>query len=697
MCRRAAMADTHAMTQATASWTSDNPFSSPSPLPFEAPAFDQIREEHYLPAFEEGMRQHLAEVRAIAEDAAPATFENTIEAMERVGQVLERAARVFFNLTGSTTTDGLQAIQAEVAPKLAQHSDSIWLDPALFARVRQVYDDRAALPPEERQLAERYHLSFVRHGALLDAAQQQRIREINERASQLTPRFQECLLKETQALGVVVEDKAQLEGLGEGDISAAADAAAAAGHAGKYLLTIELPTSQGVLSALADRETRRQVYEASVTRCNRGNEHDTKELVRELCALRAERAALLGYQTHGHYVLEDETAGTPDAVREMMGSMTAAIVDKARAEADELQTHLDEHLPGTKLEPWDWAWAAEQVRRARYDLDEAEVKQYFEFERVFRDGLFFMAEQLYGVTLREREDLPVYHEDVRVFEVFDEDGASIALFYADYFARPSKRGGAWMSSFVDQSRLHGQRPAVVNVMNIKKPSAGPTLLSFDEVTTMFHEFGHGVHGMFSDVRYPLLSGTSVPRDFVEFPSQFHEDFAFDPAVLSRCARHHATSAEMPEELAARVQRARRFGQGFASLEYIAAAWLDLAWHSVTPGAEVEDVDGFEQRALEEAGVDLPLVPPRYKSTYFAHIWPGGYSAGYYAYLWSEALAADGFAACAADGGMTRANGQRFRDAVLSRGHTQPPLELFRAFRGRELDTRAVLARRGLDA
>ncbi len=689
------MADTPRMTDTAASWTSDNPFSSPSELPFEAPAFDQIREEHYLPAFEAGMQQHLTEVRAIAENPDAPTFENTVEAMERIGQVLERTARVFFNLTGSTTTDGLQAIQAEISPKLAQHSDKIWLDPQLFARVQQVYDDRAALPAEARQLTERYHLAFVRHGARLDEQKQQRLREINERSSQLTPRFQECLLKETQALGVVIEDKAELAGLSESDVSAAADAADAAGHAGSYLLTIELPTSQGILSSLADRETRRRVYQASVSRCNRGNEHDTKELVRELSALRAERAALLGYETHGHYVLEDETAGTPEAVRSMMGSMTAAIVDKARAEAAELQRHLDEHLPGTTLEPWDWAWAAEQVRQARYDLDEAEVKQYFEFERVLQDGLFFMAEQLYGVTMKERTDLPVYHDDVRVFEVFDEDGASIALFYADYFARPSKRGGAWMSSFVDQSRLHDQRPVVVNVMNIKKPSEGPTLLSFDEVTTMFHEFGHGVHGMFSDVRYPMLSGTSVPRDFVEFPSQFHEDFAFDPAVLERCARHHATDAPMPAELTERVQRARKFGQGFASLEYIAAAWLDLAWHSRPQGGQGDDVDAFEQQALREAGVDVPLVPPRYKSTYFAHIWPGGYSAGYYAYLWSEALAADGFAGCAADGGMTRANGQRFRDEVLSRGHTQPPIELFEAFRGRELDTQALLERRGL--
>jgi len=683
------------MTDVTAGWTSDNPFSAPSTLPFEAPAFDRIREEHYLPAFAAGMERHLAEVRAIAANGDAPTFGNTIEAMERAGEVLERTARVFFNLTGSTTTDGLQKIQAEVAPKLAAHSDSIWLDAELFARVQQVFDGRDALRPEEKQLTERYHLSFVRHGARLDEAQQQRIREINERSSQLTTKFQECLLKETQALGVVIDDKAELAGLSDSDVSAAADAAKAAGHEGKFLITIELPTSQGILSSLADRDTRKRVYEASIARCNRDNEHDTKAIAQELCALRAERAALLGYETHGHYVLADETAGTPDAVRKMMGSMTEAIVQKAKAEADELQKHLDEHLPGTQLEPWDWAWTAEQVRQARYDLDENEVKQFFEFERVLTDGLFYMAEQLYGVTMKERTDLPVYHDDVRVFEMFDDSGESIALFYADYYARPSKRGGAWMSSFVDQSQLQGQKPAVVNVMNIKKPSEGPTLMSFDEVTTMFHEFGHGVHGMFSQVRFPMLSGTSVPRDFVEFPSQFHEDFAFDPAVLARCAKHCETGEAMPEELLAKVKRARKFGQGFASLEYIAAAWLDLAWHSLPNGNPVDDVAAFEQQALADAGVAMPLVPPRYKSTYFAHIWPGGYSAGYYAYLWSEALAADGFSGCMENGGMTRENGQRFRDAVLSRGLTQEPMEQFRSFRGRELDTNAVLKRRGL--
>lgn len=683
------------MSNATAATLVDNPFSSPSTLPLQAPAFDLIREEHYVPAFEAGMAQHLAEVDAIATQSDSPTFDNTLEALERAGALLDRVAHVFFNLTGSTVTDGLQKIQAEISPKLAAHSDAIWLNRELFARVQAIHADRFGLTPEQQQLTERYYVAFVRAGALLDDAMQQRIRELNEQAAKLTPKFQERLLADTKALAVLIESKDELAGLSDGDISAAADAAKEAGHDGQFLITLQLPTSQGILSSLNHRDTRKRVFEASIGRCNQNNDNDTKALILELCAIRCERAQLLGYETHAHYVLDDETAGTPEAVREMMGSMTGAIAQKAKHEADELQQHLDKSAPGTKLAAWDWAWAAEQVRQDRYDLDEATVKPFFEFERVLIDGLFFMANQLYGITMKERTDLPVYHETVRTFDVFDENGEQVALFYADYYARPSKRGGAWMSSFVDQSELLQTKPVVVNVMNIKKPSEGPTLLSFDEVTTMFHEFGHGVHGMLSKVHYPMLAGTSVPRDFVEFPSQFHEDFAFEPAVLARCAKHYQTGEPMPAELTDKIQRARKFGQGFASLEYIAAAWLDLAWHSLPQGTEVRDVEAFEQAALAAADVALPLAPPRYRSTYFAHIWAGGYSAGYYAYLWSEALAADGFAGCMENGGMTRENGQRFRDTVLSRGLTQQPMNMFEAFRGRALDTQAVLKRRGL--
>jgi peptidyl-dipeptidase Dcp len=674
-----------------------NPFFAPSALPYRTPPFDRIRDEHYLPAFLEGMRQHLAEVHAIRNHRSAPTFENTIEALEKSGELLVRVSKVFFNLTESTTNPAIQKVQAEVAPLLAAHQDSIWLDAPLFARIQTIHGGRADhSDPETVRLIERYHTLFVRNGALLPKEAQARLRAINEESSTLTTKFQERLLADTKALAVVVDTKEELRGLDDSALSAAADAAKEAGHAGKFVLQLQLPSSQGVLASLQDRRIRQRVFEASVSRCARGNQNDTRDIVLRLAALRAERARLLGFPTHAAYVLADQMAGTPEAVLAMLGGMRPAIVQKANAEAAELQSWLDENEPGAKLAPWDWAFVAEQVRKARYDFDEGQVRQYFELESVLRDGLFFVAKQLYGIELRERKDLPLYHPDVRVFEVFDGGGAAVGLFYADYYARTGKRGGAWMDNFVDQSSLLGTKPVVVNVMNLQKPGAGqPTLLSFDEVTTLFHEFGHGVHGLFSSVRHPLISGTAVPRDFVEFPSQFHEDFAFDPAVLSRCARHWKTGEPMPGELVDRIRRARTFGQGFGSFEYVAAALLDMAWHTLPPGATVQDVGGFEAEALQQAGVAHPLVPPRYRSTYFAHVWPGGYSAGYYAYLWSEALAADAFAGVMERGGMTAANGARFRDAVLSRGFTREPMQMFKDFRGRELDTKALLRRRGL--
>lgn len=684
-------------TTATTAPATDNPFFQPSPLPFQAPPFDRIGDDHYLPAFTAGMAQHLAEVRAIAANPEPPTFANTIEALERAGALLTRVSKVFFNLTESNTNPTLQKVQAEVAPKLAAHNDVIYLDPQLFARVAAVYAQRASLPAGEPQrLADRYHTLFVRAGAQLAADKQVRLRAINAELSALTTQFQERLLADTKGCAVLLDDPAALAGLDASSQSAAADAAKEAGHPGKFLLTLQLPTSQGILSSLQDRTTRQKVFEASNARGARGNDQDTRQLVTRIAALRAERAGLFGHGNHAAYVLADQMAGSPAAVQQMLGSMAKTIVQKAKGEAKELQDWLDRSHAHHELAAWDWAYVAEQVRKERYDFDEAAVRQYFELDAVLRDGLFFMANELYGITLRERHDLPVYHPDVRVFDVLDADGSQLGLFYADYYARPSKRGGAWMDNFVDQSGLLGTQPVVVNVMNIQKPAAGqPTLLSFDEVTTLFHEFGHGVHGLFSKVRYPLLSGTAVPRDFVEFPSQFHEDFAFDPRVLERCAKHHATKQPMPKELVAKIRAARTFGQGFASLEYVAAALLDMAWHSLPPGTAIADVGAFESKALADAGVDFALVPPRYRSTYFAHVWPGGYSAGYYAYLWAEALAADGFAGVMEHGGMTRANGQKFRDTVLSRGFVEEPMATYRAFRGRDLDTKALMARRGL--
>ncbi|MFN9757945.1 MAG: M3 family metallopeptidase [Planctomycetota bacterium] len=693
----AAVAASAVMTTASAQDPlAGNPFAQPSTLPYATPAFDQIKDEHFLPALLAGMQQHAAEIRAIAANTEPPTFANTVEAMERSGALLTRVAKVFFNLTESTTNPTIQKVQAEVAPKLAAHQDSIYLDARLFARLEAVHAARETLAGEQKRLVERLHLSFVRNGARLSPDAQQRLRAINEESSKLTTTFQERLLADTKDLAVVVDDQKALAGFDASAVSAAADAAKAAGKDGKWLLTLQLPTSQGALSSLDDRGTRQRVFEASMSRCARGNGNDTKALVLQLAALRAEKAQLLGYATHADYVLADQMAGSGAAVEKMLASMAAQIVVKAKAEAAELQQWLDRNMQGQKLAAWDWSWVAERVRTEKYAFDEGAVKQYFPIDRVLQDGMFYMAKQLYGVELRERKDLPVYHPDVRVFEVFDGDGSKLGLFYADYFARPSKRGGAWMDNFVDQTELLGHLPVVVNVMNIQKAGDGqPTLLSLDEVTTMFHEFGHGVHGLFSKVRYPMLSGTSVPRDFVEFPSQFHEDFAFDPAVLARCAKHWRTGAAMPQELVGKIRAARTFGQGFASLEYVAAALLDMAWHSLPAGTKVDDVLAFEKQALAKAGVDLDLVPPRYRSTYFAHVWPGGYSAGYYAYMWSEALAADAFAACVENGGMTAANGKRFRDLVLARGMTVEPMSMFAAFRGRDLDTKALLKRRGL--
>ena len=684
---------------AAASATKDqNPFLQPSPLQYGTPPFDRIRDEHYLPAFKEGIRQHTEEVRAIGEQTAPPSFKNTIEALERSGTLLTRVSRVFFNLTESTTNETIQKVQAEVAPLLAAHQDSIWLDKKLFARIAAVHQARAAQKDdlEQLRLVERYHLNFVRNGALLDDKAQARLRAINEEQSKLTTEFQEKLLAGTKALAVGFDRRAELAGLDESAISAAANAAKEAGLPGKFLVTLQLPTSQGVLSLLQHRPTRQRIFEASIARCDKGDQYDTTELVKKLASLRAERAQLLGYPNHAAYVLADQMAGTPEAVLEMLGSMAKTIVAKTEAEAKELQQHFAAIEPNAKLEPWDWAWVAEQVRRTKYEFDEGAVKQYFELDSVLKNGLFFTCQQLYGIDVRERKDLPVYHPDVRVFEVFEKDGASIGLFYADYYARPSKRGGAWMDNFVEQSELLAQKPVVVNVMNLQKPDAGqPTLLSFDEVTTLFHEFGHGVHGLFSKCRYLLLAGTNVPRDFVEFPSQFHEDFAFDPAVLARCAKHWKTGEALPAELIEKVRRARTFGQGFASLEYVAAALLDMAWHMLPAGTEVKDVAAFEADALKKAGVAFPLVPPRYRTTYFSHVWPGGYSAGYYAYMWSEALAADAFAGVMEKGGISRANGDLFRDLILSRGLTREPMQMFKDFRGRALDTKALLARRGL--
>jgi peptidyl-dipeptidase Dcp len=676
----------------------DNPFLQASPLPYQAPPFDRIDDADFEPALEEGMRRQLAEVRAIAEQAAAPTFENTIEAMERSGALLSRASKVFFALTSANTNDTLQAVEARVAPKLAAHSDAIHLNEKLFQRVKSLYDrrDQLGLDPEQKALVERYHRDFVRAGAELPEADKARLRALNQEESKLSTEFQSRLLAATKAGALVLDDPARLAGLSEGEIAAAAAAAKQRGLEGKWVIPLQNTTQQPAQASLSDRDTRHRLFESSTQRAERGDENDTREIVRRLAQLRAERAKLLGYPTFAAFRLESQMAKTPENATKLLTEVAVPAVAKARAEAAKMQALVDRQGGGFQLEPWDWQYYAEEVRKAEYALDESQIRPYFELDHVLRDGVFYAAHLLYGLSFQEREDIPVYHPDVRVFEVFDEDGSPLALFYADYFKRDNKGGGAWMDSFVDQSGLLGTRPVVFNVANFQKPAPGqPALLSFDDVTTMFHEFGHALHGMLSDVEYPTLSGTSVPRDFVEFPSQFNENWAMDPAVFAHYAKHYRTGEPMPDSLVARIRKARTFNQGFATTEYLEAALLDLAWHTLPADAPQQDVDAFEAEALRRYGVALPLVPPRYRTSYFNHGWGGGYAASYYAYLWSEVLDHDAFAWFEEHGGLTRENGQRFREMILSRGGTADAAELYRAFRGRDPSVEPLLEARGL--
>ncbi|MEU6641752.1 M3 family metallopeptidase [Saccharomonospora sp. NPDC046836] len=676
----------------------DNPLLTPSELPHGLPPFDRIRDEHHLPAFEAGMAAHAAEVGTIAGNPAPATFDNTIVALERSGRLLHRVSSVFFNLIGSHTNETLQRVHAEIAPRLAAHADAIHLNPRLAARIEELYAGRDALglDAEAAWLLRRYHLDFQRAGAGLPEASQSRLRELNEELSSLSTRFQDNLLTDTNDLAVVVSTRDELTGMSDDAIAAAAEAATARGEDGKYLIKLSLPTSQPALAALAHRALREQVFTASTARGNRGNDHDNAAVLARIATLRAERAALLGYQHHAAYVIDDQTARTSDAALGLLQRLAPVAVANAQADAAELQEEIRASGADFDLQPWDWAYYAERVRRWRYDIDEAELRPYFELERVLRDGVFYAANRLYGLTFTERHDLPVYHPDVRVFEVADADGSPLGLFLGDYYTRDSKRGGAWMNTYVDQSRLLGERPVVVNNLNIAKPPAGePALLTYDEVITAFHEFGHALHGLFSDVEYPTFSGTSVPRDFVEFPSQVNEMWALWPEVLANYARHHRTGEPLPPRLAQRLAESRQYGEGFATTEYLAASLLDLAWHTLSADAAIENVARFEAEALEKAGIALATVPPRYRSTYFAHIFSGGYSAGYYSYIWSEVLDADTVEWFRENGGLTRANGDHFRRELLSRGGSIDSMTAFRAFCGRDPEIEPLLQRRGL--
>jgi peptidyl-dipeptidase Dcp len=684
----------------------ENPFTHPSTLPYQLPPFERIGNRDYRPAFEEAMREQRMEVGQIAHDPAAPDFQNTIVALERSGRMLGRVSGVFFNLNASNTDPEMQRIDSEIAPLLQAHEDAIFLDSALFGRVDAVYRRRSGLKldSESLQLLERYYIEFVRAGARLSDTDKARLREINGQLSSLTTQFKQNLLKATRNGAVVVHSAAELDGLSAEQIGAAASAAQARGLAGKWLITLQNTTSQPPLAQLRNRALRERIYKASTARgLSSADEADNTVVISKVVRLRAERAALLGYPNHAAYQLEDESAANPAAVHQMLSELVPVALARARQDAADMQKLIDAEAAanGTApfaLQPWDWACYAEKLRTARFNFDQAQVKPYFELEHVLRDGVFYAARELYGLEFRERRDLPVYHPEVRVFEVFDADGAPLALFLGDYFARDNKQGGAWMNSFVRQSRLLGLKPVVANNTNIPKPQPGqPTLLTFEEVITLFHEFGHAIHGMLSNVHYPMLSGTALPRDFVEYPSQYNEMWAREPVVLAHYARHYRSGDPMPQELLEKVLAAQKFDQGYATTEYLAAALLDQSWHRITasqaPGAA--DVPAFEAAALRDNKIAYTPIPPRYHSTYFAHIFAGGYSAGYYAYLWSEVLARDTGQWMRARGGLTRANGDRLRDKVLSRGRSEDPQTMFRNFYGGPPDIGPLLEYRGL--
>jgi len=684
--------------------TSDNPLLEPSVLPYQMPPFDRIRVSDYVPAFEETMRQQLREVAAIAHNPKPPTFENTIVALDRSGQALQRVSFIFDELNSNNTNDEMQRVDTEMAPKRSAHRDAIYLDLALWQRVDAVYQKRASLKldPESLQLLTRWHARFVRAGARVVAADQARLRALNAKVAALTTKFGQNVLKGTTDGAITVDKVEDLNGLSAEQVSAATQAAQARGLKGKWLITLQNTTQQPLLAHLDKRTLRERIFKASVER-GLGGATDNRAVVTGIVKARAERAALLGYDTHAAYAIADESAATPAAAHELLLNIAPAAVARAKSEAADLQRLIDmqakaKGIPSFTLQPWDWEFYSEQVRKARYDFDQSQVAPYFELNRVVQDGVFYAAHELYGLTFKERKDLPVYQPDVRVFEVFDADGSGLGLFIADYFARDNKQGGAWMNAYVEQSRLLKRKVVVSNNLNIPKPAAGqPVLLTFDEVTTLFHEFGHALHGLLSDVEYPTLASPETPPDFVEFPSQFNEMWAREPQIVAHYAHHYQSGAPMPPELLAKVLKAQQFNQGYATTEYIAAALLDLAWYqlhaSQVPASD--EAPAFEAAALKEAGVDYAPVPPRYHTTYFRHIFNDEYSAGYYAYLWSEVLARDTGAWIHAHGGITRANGDELRRSVLSRGRTAEPLELFRNLYGRRPDIGPLLEYRGL--
>ncbi len=678
--------------------TPPNPFASPSSLPYQAPRFDLIRDSHYQPAFEAGMKQQIAEIDAIAGNRAAPSFDNTIVALERSGRMLDRVNNTFFSVVQANTNPALDKVQTMMAPKLAAHMDAIFLNPGLFARVKALYDRRQSLKldGEGLQTLTLYYRQFVHAGANLNDAGKARLKAINSRAASLETSFQQKLVAGAKAGALVLDNKAQLAGLTPEEIASAEAAAKARGLKGKYVLPLQNTTQQPLLTSLSDRAVRERLYNNSWTRTEKGDANDTRAIIQQLAVLRAEKAKLLGYANYAAYVLYDQMAGSSEAVQKFIVQLVPATRAKAAEEARLIQAAIDKEGKPFALKPWDWQRYAEKVRKERYDLDEAALKPYFEVNKVLKDGVLYAATRLYGITFKRRTDIPVYHPDVMVFEVFDHDGSKLGLMYFDLWKRDNKTGGAWMSNYVGQSKLFGTRPVIYNVGNFTKPAPGqPALISFDDVTTMFHEFGHALHGLFANQTYPLLSGTNVARDFVEFPSQFNEHWALHSDILKNYAVNYKTGATIPQALVDKIKKSQTWGQGYSLGELLAASQLDMQWHSLPPGSPKQDVDAFETRALKVTGTDFPNVPPRYRSSYFLHIWANGYASGYYAYQWTVMLDTNAYAWFNAHGGLTRANGQRFRDLILSKGHTMDYGPMFRAFYGKDPEIGPMLEHRGL--
>ena len=675
-----------------------NPLLTESTLPFKLPPFDKIKDEHFQPALDQGIAEEEKEADAIAKQTEKPTFENTIVALEKSGQLLTRARRVFSNFGAANTNPTLQKLEKEMAPKFSAHADAIHLNGPLFARVEALYKEResSGLDAESKWLLERYYKDFVRAGAKLSEADKTKLKAINAELASLSTTFEQNVLKEKNASSIVVDNRADLAGLSDNEIAAAASAAKAEGKEGKFVLPLLNTTGQPSLASLQNRALREKIMQTSLARNSHGGEFDNTKVVSRTAKLRAERAAMLGYANHAAFQLDDQTAKDVPTVNKLLSDLAPAAVANARKEGADMQAIIDQEKGGFQLAACDWDFYSEKVRKARYAFDEAQLKPYYEFDHVLIDGVFFAATKLYGITFKERKDLPVYLPEIRIFEVTDKDGKPLALFIADYYARPSKRGGAWMNQYVGQNGLLGTKPVVANHLNIPKPPAGePTLLTYDEVRTAFHEFGHALHGMFSNVKYPRFSGTSVPRDFVEYPSQVNEMWATWPEILKNYAKHYKTGEPMPKELLDKVLAAEQFNQGFKTTEYLAASMLDQTWHQLTPDQVPADTLAFEANALKKAGVDYPPVPPRYRSCYFSHAFAGGYSAGYYSYLWSEVLDAQSVDWMKQHGGLKRENGDHFRETLLSRGGSDDALKLFKNFTGSDPDVAPLLKRRGL--